>query len=66
METRAEGRLREALAASLARRRGMEVSAGEVVVTGGLGPSLPFVWRLLAARGVPLAPEVQPFPGAGA
>ena len=40
------------LAASLARRRGVQASADEVVVTGGLGPALPFVWRLLAARGV--------------
>jgi GntR family transcriptional regulator / MocR family aminotransferase len=51
-DPRGEPELREALAASLARRRGMQVTAGEVVVTGGLGPSLPFVWRLLAARGV--------------
>jgi GntR family transcriptional regulator/MocR family aminotransferase len=51
-DPRGEPELREALAASLARRRGMQVSAREVVVTGGLGPSLPFVWRLLAARGV--------------
>jgi GntR family transcriptional regulator/MocR family aminotransferase len=51
-DPRGEPELREALAASLARRRGMETSGDEVVVTGGLGPSLPFVWRLLAARGV--------------
>ena len=47
-----EPELREALAASLTRRRGVQASADDVVVTGGLGPSLPFVWRLLAARGV--------------
>ena len=51
-DPRGEPELREALAASLARRRGVQASADEVVVTGGLGPSLPFVWRLLAARGV--------------
>ena len=33
-----EPELREALAASLARRRGVQASADEVVVTGGLGP----------------------------
>jgi GntR family transcriptional regulator/MocR family aminotransferase len=47
-----EPELREALAESLARRRGLQATAEEVVVTGGVGPSLPFVWRLLAARGV--------------
>jgi len=51
-DPRGEPELREVLAASLARRRGVLASADEVVVTGGLGPSLPFVWRLLAARGV--------------
>jgi GntR family transcriptional regulator/MocR family aminotransferase len=49
---RGEPELREALAASLARRRGVQASAAEVLVTGGLGPSLPFVWRLLAERGI--------------
>jgi GntR family transcriptional regulator / MocR family aminotransferase len=47
-----EPELRQALAESLARRRGLQATADEVVVTGGLGPALPFVWRLLAARGV--------------
>jgi len=51
-DPKGEPELREALAASLTRRRGVQASADEVVVTGGLGPSLPFVWRLLAARGV--------------
>jgi GntR family transcriptional regulator/MocR family aminotransferase len=49
---RGEPELREALATSLARRRGVQATAGEVLVTGGLGPSLPFVWRLLAERGI--------------
>jgi GntR family transcriptional regulator/MocR family aminotransferase len=49
---RGEPELREALAASLARRRGVQATAAEVLVTGGLGPSLPFVWRLLAERGI--------------
>jgi GntR family transcriptional regulator/MocR family aminotransferase len=47
-----EPELRVALAESLARRRGVLATAEEVIVTGGLGPSLPFVWRLLAARGI--------------
>jgi GntR family transcriptional regulator/MocR family aminotransferase len=51
-DPRGEPELREVLAESLARRRGVLATADEVVVTGGLGPSLPFVWRLLAARGV--------------
>jgi GntR family transcriptional regulator/MocR family aminotransferase len=51
-DPRGEPELREVLAASLARRRGVQASADEVVVTGGLGPSLPYVWRLLAARGI--------------
>jgi GntR family transcriptional regulator/MocR family aminotransferase len=49
---RGEPELREALAASLARRRGVQATAADVLVTGGLGPSLPFVWRLLAERGI--------------
>jgi hypothetical protein len=49
---RGEPELRAALAASLARRRGVHATAAEVLVTGGLGPSLPFVWRLLAERGI--------------
>jgi GntR family transcriptional regulator/MocR family aminotransferase len=51
-DPRGEPELREVLAESLARRRGVQASADEVVVTGGLGPSLPYVWRLLASRGV--------------
>jgi GntR family transcriptional regulator/MocR family aminotransferase len=51
-DPRGEPELRAALAASLARRRGVLASADQVLVTGGFGPSLPFVWRLLAARGV--------------
>jgi GntR family transcriptional regulator/MocR family aminotransferase len=51
-DPRGEPELRAALAGSLARRRGVLATADEIVVTGGLGPSLPFVWRLLAARGV--------------
>jgi GntR family transcriptional regulator/MocR family aminotransferase len=51
-DRRGEPELREALASSLARRRGVQATAAEVLVTGGLGPSLPFVWRLLAERGI--------------
>ncbi len=51
-DARGEPELREALAASLARRRGVQATAAEVLVTGGLGPSLPYVWRLLAERGI--------------
>ncbi|HEY6892078.1 MAG TPA: PLP-dependent aminotransferase family protein [Solirubrobacter sp.] len=51
-DPRGEPELRAALAASLARRRGLLATPEQVLVTGGFGPSLPFVWRLLAARGV--------------
>ena len=51
-DPRGEPELRAALAESLARRRGVQATADDVRVTGGLGPSLPFVWRLLRDRGV--------------
>lgn len=43
--------LRAALAASLARTRGVRASDDQVIVTGGLRDSLPLLWRLLKARG---------------
>jgi GntR family transcriptional regulator/MocR family aminotransferase len=46
-----EPELRAALAASLARTRGVRATDDEVVVTGGLRDSLPLLWRLLKARG---------------
>lgn len=51
-DPRGEPELRAALATSLARRRGVQAAPGEVIVTAGLGPSLPFIWRLLARRGI--------------
>ena len=50
-DPRGEPELRAVLAASLARRRGVQATPDDVRVTGGLGPSLPFVWRLLRERG---------------
>ena len=47
-----EPELRAVLASSLARRRGVHATPDDVRVTAGLGPSLPFVWRLLRERGV--------------
>jgi GntR family transcriptional regulator/MocR family aminotransferase len=46
-----EPELRAALAASLARTRGVRAGDDQVLVTGGLRDSLPLLWRLLAARG---------------
>jgi GntR family transcriptional regulator/MocR family aminotransferase len=46
-----EPELRAALAASLARTRGVRATDDQVVVTGGLRDSLPLLWRLLKARG---------------
>jgi GntR family transcriptional regulator/MocR family aminotransferase len=46
-----EPELRAALAASLARTRGVRASAGQVLVTGGLRDALPLLWRLAKARG---------------
>jgi len=46
-----EHELRAALAASLARTRGVRATERQVVVTGGLRDSLPLLWRLLAQRG---------------
>jgi GntR family transcriptional regulator/MocR family aminotransferase len=46
-----EPELRAALAASLARTRGVRADPGQVVITGGLRDSLPLVWRLLSAAG---------------
>ena len=51
-DPRGEPELREALAASLARRRGVQASADEVRHHRRARPGLPFLWRLLAARGV--------------
>lgn len=51
-DPRGEPELRDALAGSLARRRGTRATPGDIRVTGGLGPSLPALWRLLATRGV--------------
>jgi GntR family transcriptional regulator/MocR family aminotransferase len=50
-ERHGEPELRAALAAALARTRGVRADPGQVVVTGGMRDSLPLVWRLLAARG---------------
>jgi GntR family transcriptional regulator/MocR family aminotransferase len=46
-----EPELRAALAASLARTRGVRTTEDQVIVTGGLRDSLPLLWRLLKARG---------------
>ena len=51
-DPRGEPELRAVLASSLARRRGVQATPDDVRVTAGLGPSLPFVWRLLRERGV--------------
>jgi GntR family transcriptional regulator / MocR family aminotransferase len=48
-----EPELRAALAASLARTRGLRTTAANVVITNGTRHgTLPLLWRLLAARGV--------------
>jgi GntR family transcriptional regulator/MocR family aminotransferase len=47
-----EPELRVALAAWLARRRGVRAEPDRVVVTGGLRHGLPLAWGLLAGRGV--------------
>jgi GntR family transcriptional regulator/MocR family aminotransferase len=46
-----EPELRAALAASLARTRGVRTTEEQVIVTGGLRDSLPLLWRLLKLRG---------------
>jgi GntR family transcriptional regulator/MocR family aminotransferase len=46
-----EPELRAALAASLARTRGVRATADQVLITGGLRDSLPLLWRLARARG---------------
>jgi GntR family transcriptional regulator/MocR family aminotransferase len=46
-----EPELRAALAASLARTRGVRATPDQVLVTGGLRDSLPLLWRLARARG---------------
>lgn len=46
-----EPELRAALAASLARTRGVRATQDQVIVTGGLRDSLPLLWRLLKQRG---------------
>lgn len=46
-----EPELRAALAASLARTRGVRATEEQVIVTGGLRDSLPLLWRLLKLRG---------------
>jgi GntR family transcriptional regulator/MocR family aminotransferase len=46
-----EPELRAALAASLARTRGVRASDEQVLITGGLRDALPLLWRLTRARG---------------
>jgi GntR family transcriptional regulator/MocR family aminotransferase len=46
-----EPELRAALAASLARTRGVRASDEQVLITGGLRDALPLLWRLVKARG---------------
>jgi GntR family transcriptional regulator / MocR family aminotransferase len=46
-----EPELRAALAASLARTRGVRASEEQVLITGGLRDALPLLWRLVKARG---------------
>jgi GntR family transcriptional regulator / MocR family aminotransferase len=46
-----EPELRAALAASLARTRGVRTSEEQVLITGGLRDALPLLWRLAKARG---------------
>jgi GntR family transcriptional regulator/MocR family aminotransferase len=46
-----EPELRAALAASLARTRGVRAHEEQVLITGGLRDALPLLWRLLRARG---------------
>jgi GntR family transcriptional regulator/MocR family aminotransferase len=46
-----EPELRAALAASLARTRGVRASDEQVLITGGLRDALPLLWRLAKARG---------------
>jgi GntR family transcriptional regulator/MocR family aminotransferase len=46
-----EPELRAALAASLARTRGVRASEEQVLITGGLRDALPLLWRLARARG---------------
>ncbi len=46
-----EPELRAALAASLARTRGVRAGEEQVLITGGLRDALPLLWRLVKARG---------------
>jgi GntR family transcriptional regulator/MocR family aminotransferase len=46
-----EPELRAALAASLARTRGIRASKDQILITGGLRDALPLLWRLLKQRG---------------
>jgi GntR family transcriptional regulator/MocR family aminotransferase len=46
-----EPELRAALAASLARTRGVRTGDEHVLITGGLRDALPLLWRLAKARG---------------
>jgi GntR family transcriptional regulator/MocR family aminotransferase len=48
-DARGEGELRDALAESLARRRGVQADPDRIVITTGLGPALPALWQLLRA-----------------
>jgi GntR family transcriptional regulator/MocR family aminotransferase len=50
-DDRGEPELRAALAASLARTRGVRAEPDQVLITGGLRASLPLAWALLATRG---------------
>jgi GntR family transcriptional regulator/MocR family aminotransferase len=55
-----EPELRTALAASLARTRGVRASAEQVLITGGLRDALPLLWRLAKARGAKRAGIEEP------
>jgi GntR family transcriptional regulator/MocR family aminotransferase len=46
-----EPELRAALAASLARTRGIRATKNQILITGGLRDALPLLWRLLKQRG---------------
>jgi len=59
-DDRGEPELRAALAASLARTRGVRADPDQVLVTGGLRASLPLIWALLRARGARRVGVEQP------